>query len=227
MVVDQRARKMGAQFSKDFLTRQLPFDPDLRARLTPSYPFGCKRVLLSDDFYSAISLAHVALETRPIEYITKSGVQIKSEEVPFDTVIFATVFQAQNYFNHIEISDESGGNNISRDWRRDPLRPLQGVAVEDLPNFAMLYRLNTNLSHVSVMLMIEAQARYISAMVRVVQETADIGHSLAICPKPQAAAEYNDRLQAWLEKTFAHPECRSWYKADNGLVTNNWPGTAI
>lgn len=112
--------------------------------------------------------------------LQKAVYRFKSEEVPFGTVIFATVFQVQSYFNHIEISDESGSNNISRDWRRDPLRPLQVVAaVEDLPNFAMLYRLNTNLSHVSVMLMIEAQARYISAMVRVVQETADIGHSLA------------------------------------------------
>ena len=74
MVVNERVREMGAQFSKDFLARQLPLDSDLRARFTPSYPFGCKRVLLSDDFYPAISKAHVSLETRPIEWITKNGV---------------------------------------------------------------------------------------------------------------------------------------------------------
>lgn len=55
MVVDERVHEMGAQFSKDSLTRQLPLHPELRAQLTLSYPFGCKRVLLSDDFYPVIS----------------------------------------------------------------------------------------------------------------------------------------------------------------------------
>ena len=88
MVVNERVREMGTQFSKDFLAHQLPLDPDLRARLTPSYPFGCERVLLSDDFYPAIGKAHVSLETRPIEYITKNGVQVGNTEMPFDMLIF-------------------------------------------------------------------------------------------------------------------------------------------
>ena len=71
MVVDERVREMGAQFSKYFLGHKLHLDPDLRAQLTLSYPFGCKRVLLSDDFYPAISQTHVALETRPIEVYHK------------------------------------------------------------------------------------------------------------------------------------------------------------
>ncbi len=227
MVVNERDREMGAQFSKDFLTHQLPLDPDLQARLTPSYPFGCKRVLLSDDFYPAISQAHVALETRPIERITKHGVQIENAELPFDLLIFATGFHAQSFLSHIEILGKSR-QKICSD-RRHGLRAHQGVAVEDLPNFAMLYGPNTNLSHVSVMLVIEAQARYISAMVRVVQQAAKVCSSgLGICPKPQAVADYNDALQAWLKKTvFAEPGCRSWYRAEDGVVTNNWPGTAI
>ena len=94
MVVNERIREMGAQFSKDFLARQLPLDPNLRARFTPSYPFSCKRVHLSNNFYPAISNAHVSLETRLIECITKNGVQVGNTEMLFDMLIFATGFRA-------------------------------------------------------------------------------------------------------------------------------------
>ena len=94
MVFNERVREMGAQFNKDFLARQLPLDSDLRARFTLSYPFGCKRVPLSDDFYPVISKAHVSLETRLIECITKNGVQVGNTEMPFDMLIFATGFRA-------------------------------------------------------------------------------------------------------------------------------------
>ncbi|KAK0506884.1 hypothetical protein JMJ35_010584 [Cladonia borealis] len=208
MVVNERVREMGAQFSKDFLAHQLPLDPGLRARLTPSYPFGCKQVLLSDDFYLAIGKAHVSLETRPIECITKNGVQVGNTEMPFDMFIFTTGFRAQSFLCYIEMTGQNE-INTSSDWRHG-LRAHQGVMVENLPNFAMLYGPNTNLSHVSVMLMIEAQVRYISAMVQVVQEAVIVGSSLTICPKIQAVAQYNDTLQERLNKTvFAESACRS------------------
>ena len=146
--------------------------------------------------------------------------------MPFDLLIFATGFRAQSFLSHIEMTGKNE-RHISSDWRHG-LCAHQGVTVENLANSAMLYGPNTNLNHVSVMLMIEAQARYISAMVRVVQEAAKVGSSLTICPKIQAVAHYNDALQGQLNKTvFAESGCRSWYRAKDGVVTNNWPGTAI
>ena len=65
-------------------------------------------------------------------------------------------------------------------------------------------------------------------MVRVVQDAAKVGSSLATCPKPRAVAQYNDARQAWLKETvFAKYGCRSWHRAEDGVVTNNWLGTAI
>ena len=225
MVVNEQVREMGALFSEEFLIHQLPLDSDLRAQLTPTYPFCCKRVLLSDDFYPAISQAHVTLETRQIQRITEDGVKVENAEMAFDLLIFATGFYAQSFLSHIEMIGKS--RKVCSD-RRHGFRAYKGVAVEDLPNFAMMYGPNTNLSHISVMLVIEAQARYISAMVRVVQDAAKVGSTLAICPKPRAVAHYNDALQARLKETvFAKYGCRSWYRAEDGVVTNNWPGTAI
>ena len=106
--------------------------------------------------------------------------------MPFDMLIFATGFYAQSFLWHIEMTGKNEVS-ISSDWRHG-LRAYQGVTVENLPNFAMFYGPNRNLSHVSVMLIIEAQVRYISAMVRVVQEAAKVGSSLTICLKIQAVA---------------------------------------
>ena len=222
MVVDNDVRALGEEFSKDYLASQVPSNSNLRAQLTPSYPFGCKRVVLADEFYLALNQEHVILETRPIECITRDGIRVEGTATPFDLLIFATGFKAQTFLNHIEITDESG-----RALCADGLRAYQGVVLENLPNFAMLYGPNTNLSHVSVMLMIEAQARYISAIIRVVHEATQAGRSLAICPKPQAVARYNNALQKALKKTvFTSSGCTSWYKAEDGTVTNTWPGTA-
>ena len=225
IVINEHVREIAARFSRGFLNSQIPLDHDLRTRLTPSYPFGCKRVLLSNDFYRTMQQAHVALETRPILSISKNGVQTENGELPFDLIILATGFHAQSFLSHIEITGKSG-QKICSTGRG--LNAYQGVAVENMPNFAMLYGPNTNLSHVSVMLMIEAQARYICAMVEVVMDNAIREGVLAICPKPQAVLKYNEALQANLKNTvFAKAGCRSWYRAQDGVVTNNWPDTAM
>ena len=118
------------------------------------------------------------------------------------------------------------GHKICSDTRHG-VGAYQGVAVENMPNFAMLYGPNTNLSHVSVMLMIEAQARYISAMIDVVLKNMRRDSILTICPKLESIVRYNEDLQARLGKTvFTTTGCKSWYRAANGVVTNNWPGTA-
>ena len=97
----------------------------------------------------------MTLGTCPIQRLTEDGVKIENAEMPFDLLVFATEFYAQNFPSHTEMIGKS--RKICSD-RRHGFRAYQGVAVEDMPNFATLCGPNTNLSHISVMLVIEAQA---------------------------------------------------------------------
>lgn len=176
--------------------------------------------------FETIGQAHVALETGPIECITEKGVQLENAELPFDLIILATGFRAQDSLSGIELVD-SDGEKLGSDTETG-LHAYYGVVAENLPNFAMLYGPNTNLIHVSVMLVIKAQARYISVLVGVLEDAAKRNSSLVIRPKSQAIKKYNEVLQASLKQTvFADPGCRSRYKAKNGVTTNSWSGTAM
>ena len=76
--------------------------------------------------------------------------------------------------------------------------------------------------------MIEAKSRYISAMIGAISAAQARGKSLVVMPKPERVKEYNAEIQSRLRQTvFAHRGCNSWYKTKDGLITNNWPGTAV
>lgn len=93
---------------------------------------------------------------------------------------------------------------------------------------AYLSHPNANAGHNSIILMIEAQSRYLNALVSEVIRSKQQGKTLALMPTPEALKEYNDRLQAILRKSsFADPKCNSWYKRDDGVITNNWSGTVV
>ena len=216
--------EIGAKYAKLHLQQQIPHNPKLRAALIPRYPFGCKRVLLSDDFYPTLSQHNVTLETRPIEKIGPTEITVvggHSHDV--DAIIFATGFQAQNFCRHIKVKG-LGSRTLDEIWTPHP-HALNGVTVEDLPNFGMLYGPNTNLAHVSVLPMIEAQSRYISEMAKTI---LDSNSQFAICPKRASVNRYNRQIQDQMQKTaFTHSGCTSWYKAEDGTVVNVWPGTAV
>ena len=226
-IVEPPFRKLAAEFANLHLRNQIPSRSDLRALLTPDYPFGCKRVLLSDDFFPAMSQPHVELETRRIEKLgQQSVITAEGVEHVVDIILFATGFRSQNFTFGVDIVGLEG-RSLQGIWRDHP-RAYHGVVVEALPNFGMLYGPNTNLNHASVLLMIEAQARHLSAMIQAVHKARMVGIQLAIRPQPQKVEEYNRGLQDRLHKTvFVDPRCPSWYKAQDGRVVNNWPGTAI
>ncbi len=105
---------------------------------------------------------------------------------------------------------------------------MYAMVVESLPNFAMLYGPNGNLGHNSIILMIEAQSRYISALIKEVLRAKVEGKNLTMSPKHEKVEEYNETIQKVLQNSsFADPNCGSWYKNEEGLITNNWSGTVI
>lgn len=220
------------QFCESFIQSQLPDRPDLWEKLTPSYPPGCKRILLSDDYYPALRLPNVDLETRRIQRITEDGIVTgkdggaAEEEVGLDIIIFATGFSTQNFMHGIKVQG-LGGTPLDEIWAKGA-SALYGVTVESLPNFGMLYGPNTNLGHNSIVLMIEAQTRYILSLVKETFKARQRGRSISFTPRPERVKEWNQELQkALASSSFADPRCQSWYKTEDGLVTNNWSGTVI
>ncbi|KAJ5329475.1 hypothetical protein N7452_009865 [Penicillium brevicompactum] len=209
------------------LKAHLPNNPELRDTLTPKYAPGCKRVIITDDYYPALARENVNLETREITSITEAGIEVDGEdEQEYDLIVLATGFKTVEFMHPIKIFG-SNGRSLEDIWRNGA-RAYNGVSVEDLPNFGMFYGPNTNLGHNSIILMIEAQSRYLNALVGEVIKARQRGKTLALKPGPDALQAFNDRIQSTLQSTsFADPNCASWYKRDDGLITNNWCGTAV
>jgi len=209
----------------------LPNQPEVWKKLTPDYNPGCKRVIISDDYYPCLAQSNISLETRPINRITETGVSVSSgngdgdgeAHEEFDLIVCATGFRTVEFMHPIRITG-AHGRELSDIWRGGAAA-YYGITVEDIPNFGMLYGPNTNLGHNSIILMIEAQSRYINAQIGVVLDAKRRGESLVLRPKPEVVDAYNREVQERLEKSsFADPKCNSWYKNEEGKITNNWSG---
>ncbi len=201
----------------NFLENQVS-DPVLREKLTPKYEIGCKRILVSDDYYQAMVRPNVELVTSPITGIGAEGVRSEDEqERPADVLIYGTGFHATDFLATLSVTGR-GGRTLAEHWR-DGAQAYRGVAVPEFPNLFMLYGPNTNLGHSSIIFMVEQQVRYI---VRCIDKI--LSHDLtSLEPSAAATRRYNDRLQGDLANTVWTGDCGSWYKNEAGLNTNNWP----
>ncbi len=201
----------------DHLEAQVP-DADLRRKLTPDYPIGCKRILITDDFYPALMRENVALVTEHIERITPEGVLTADGVLhPADVIVYATGFETTGWHWSMEVVGK-GGKVLNDVWAAAPEAYL-GITVAEFPNMFMLYGPNTNLGHNTITFMIEQQVGY---AVRALSEMAAKGHA-AIEVTPAAQQRFNAQLQADLAKTtWADPGCKSWYKTPDGRITQNW-----
>ena len=195
-------------------------------KLTPNYAVGCKRVVISDDYFPVFNQPNVSLETGKISRITDKGIEVNNQETEYDLIVCATGFRSVEFMHPIKIIG-SAGRSLSDVWGSGG-KAMYGMMVESLPNFAMLYGPNSNLGHNSIILMIEAQSRYINALIKECLKARTAGKSLAIQPRKERVDEYNETIQGVLRKSsFADPNCASWYKNKEGLITNNWSGTVV
>lgn len=213
--------------AKDHMHAQLPNSSELWDKLLPTYKIGCKRVIISDDYLPVFARDNVKLETGHIDRITENGIVTDGEEEQYDLIICATGFKTVEFMHPIEITG-SAGRSLASVWKEGG-EALYGVTVESLPNFGMLYGPNTNLGHNSIILMIEAQSRYINALIKEVLDARRKGGQLVIKPSAEKVKAYNAEIQQELENSsFNDPKCGSWYKReDNGKITQNWSRTVI
>ncbi|MDO8289653.1 MAG: NAD(P)/FAD-dependent oxidoreductase [Parvibaculum sp.] len=192
-------------------------DPKLKEILTPDYPAGCKRVLISNDWYPAIAKPNCETLTSHIAKITENAI-VTEDGVshPTDVVIYSTGFQTMDFLAPMKVIG-LGGKDLNDVWRNGA-EAHRGVAVSGFPNFFMLYGPNTNLGHNSIIFMLECQINYILDAVSTLQNPKVRWLDV----RKVAETEFNKELQADMQRTVWAGGCSSWYKNEAGKVTNNW-----
>lgn len=194
-------------------------DPALRAKLTPDFEPGCKRILISDDYYPALARPNVEVLRQGVKEITPTGVIGEDGiERHCDVLIYATGFHSTEFLTPMHVYG-AGGALLNEVWKGGA-EAYKGVAISGFPNLFLLYGPNTNLGHNSIILMVEHQLGYVlQAIDRIATRQV-----AALDVKPEAMRVYNEQLQADLGKTVWAGDCASWYKTETGKVTNNWSG---
>lgn len=204
------------------LRRQVA-DPGLRARLAPSYRMGCKRILLSSDYYPALTQPNVSVVTDPIaEVREKSVVTRDGTSHDVDTLIVATGFHVTDYPIAQRIFDSAGGS-LAAQWSAAAApTAFRGTTTTGFPNLFVLTGPNTGLGHSSQVFMIEAQIRYVlSALAH-----ARSQHIARLEVQSAAQARWDRAVQRRMPGTvWLTGGCNSWYLDDRGRNVALWPGS--
>lgn len=219
---DSEMTKGLTEMAREYLARKVA-DPELRAKLTPSYPVGCKRPLQSRAWFPTFSRPNVTLTTSPILEFTEYGLRTADgTEHDVDTVIYGTGFRAADYLLSLDVYG-SGGRRLRDDWR-DGAEAYLGTVVPGYPNLFTLYGPNTN-GVTSIIYILEAQAEFVR---RILGDMAAAGVA-AIDIRREIHDAYNAEIQRAMDGTVWLANCNSYYRHPNGKVVTQFPysGTAF
>ena len=206
------------KFARQHLERGIS-DPALRERVTPNYLIGCKRILISNDYYPALVRPNVELVTEGIaEVRAHSIVTTDGRERRVDALIYGTGFRATDVLTPVRIVGRSGVD-LNDAWRGG-LEAYFGITITGYPNLFMLVGPNTGLGHNSIIFMIEAQVNYVMKCLELLRERGATAMDL----RPEVQAQFNRSLQERMKRTVWASGCKSWYLDERGKNTTLWPG---
>lgn len=192
-------------------------NPLLRAKVTPNFIPGCKRVLLANDYYPALAQPNVELIPLAVQSIRGNAVvdaQGVAREV--DAIIFATGFDVEHAVASLHLQGRNGQSLAT--VAQGGLEAYKGVALPGFPNFFMIAGPNTGLGHNSMIYMIESAVEYVLQAVQALRQT----RTLEV--KSQVCRNYNQTIQYRLQDTVWHSGCKSWYLSASGKNYTLWPG---
>lgn len=224
---NETINKLGTATARKHLERQIK-DPELRRKVWPNYKLGCKRILVSDDYYPALTRPNVELVTDRIEAVTPAGIRTRSAsqdstERPFDALIFSTGFVvADIYLNQLIIGRNS--RDLLSEWAQTGAQALFGLTVSGFPNLLFMLGPNTGLGHTSVLHMIESQITY---LLDYLQQLEQKGDDAFLDVKPEAQRTHNEQIQQQLAGTVWSSGCQSWYMNQQGKNTTLWPDLTV
>jgi cation diffusion facilitator CzcD-associated flavoprotein CzcO len=205
------------QIALKHLETQVP-DPELRRRLTPDYAMGCKRMLLTNDWYPALSRPNIELITEPISRVCADWIETSDGvKRSLDVIILATGFRATDYLIAVDVYG-AGGLRLRDVWLNGAEAYL-GMCVSGFPNLFLLYGPNTNQGGNSIIFILEAQFHYVLAALRHMCR-----HRIKkLEVRRQVMDDYNARLQRDLADSMWQGGCTSYFRDASGKITTQWP----
>ncbi|MBT2366842.1 NAD(P)/FAD-dependent oxidoreductase [Streptomyces sp. ISL-10] len=197
-------------------------DPALRAKLTPSYRIGCKRILLSSTYYPALARPNVDVVASGLTEVRGSTVvAADGTETEVDAIIFGTGFHVTD----MPIAERvvgAEGITLAEAWK-DGMQSLRGASAAGFPNFMTIIGPNTGLGNSSMILMIESQLNYMADYMR---QLDLLGEGSVLAARPSAVHAWTRRVQERMQRTVWNTGgCTSWYLDASGRNTTIWPGT--
>ena len=195
-------------------------DEALRARLTPDYVMGCKRILISNDYYPTLNRPNVELVTDAIAEVDESGiVTADGRRREVDAIVYGTGFAAMDPLYRVEVRGEQG-RRLADDWAHGAEAYL-GLTVAGYPNLFFLMGPNTGLGHNSMIYMIESQIRYVMDAIRLMERMGVV----AMDVRAPSQAAFNAELQHRIAHSVWNAGgCKSWYLNAEGRNVSLWPG---
>ncbi len=199
-------------------------DPELRAKVTPNFAFGCKRVLRSNDYYPALDADNTDLVTDPIAKVTGNAIVTEDgTEREIDVLVVATGF----YTTELPITEHvtgRTGRTLADQWRDTGMAAYKGTTVPEFPNLFMLVGPNTGQGHTSMIFIIESQVAYLRDAVRRLRQAG----LASVEPTQEVTDRWNRSLQKRMGRTvWTTGGCQSWYLDSHGRNTTLWPRSTV
>jgi cation diffusion facilitator CzcD-associated flavoprotein CzcO len=218
-----RLSRVPERMARRHLERQVA-DPVLRDELTPRYEIGCKRILMSNEYFPALQQPNAELVADAISHITPTGVvTADGVERPADVIVWGTGFRVTD-MPYVEWLRGRDGRVLGDVWREQGMQGLRGTTVAGFPNLFMLVGPNTGQGHTSMVFIIESQVAYVRDAIRTMRAR---GWS-AVEPRPKATHRWNADLQRRMKRTvWTRGGCQSWYLDEHGRNTTLWPKSTV
>lgn len=204
---------------KQHIKKQIE-DPTLRELVTPNYAFGCKRVLISNDYYPALQRDNVSLVTTDITEILPHGVRCSDgSEVEVDCIVYSTGFNVYDFLGPMNVTGLNG-KDLRQTWS-EGARTLYGIAASGFPNLFFMIGPNTGLGHNSLVFMMESQIHYILQCVQKLKNQ----NLRYLDAKSSAQEKFHQRVQKRMKRSIWRTGgCESWYLNESGENYSLWPG---
>ncbi|MGB1582079.1 MAG: flavin-containing monooxygenase, partial [Nevskiales bacterium] len=195
-------------------------DPVLRKKLTPDYTIGCKRILISNDYYPALARSNVAVNTNGVAEVREHSIVTQAgEEIAVDAIIYGTGFHATDPLPRGVVFGK-GGQDLLDAWA-DGIEAYKGCVVSGFPNLFIVPGPNTGLGHNSMVYMIESQISYVMDALH----KMDNKGLRSVDVRPEVQRAWNDDIQSRIDGTVWNTGgCKSWYLNEDGKNVTLWPG---
>jgi cation diffusion facilitator CzcD-associated flavoprotein CzcO len=215
-----RLSRIGERASLAHLRRQVR-DPELRAKLTPTFQLGCKRILISDDYWASFERDNVHLVTCPIEEIRHDGIETRDGALhAVDAIVLATGFAVGLARAPFPVTGLAG-RTLDEAWRGGAVA-YKGMAVSGFPNWFILMGPNTGPGHTSVLVFTEAQIAHVVRAIRTLRD-----HDLRYLDVKQPLQDrYNQGISRRMRHMVWGSGCHSWYLSEDGSNHALYPGFA-